>query len=470
MRCLITVRGLKCGVNNCAIELNLGPTKAAAAMRGALVLAVFSALLAAVVLPANAQTETVLYSFSGTPSDGANPYAKPVFDGANLYGTTYGGGAYGYGTVFKLDPSGTETILHSFDFNGSDGYYPYASLVLGEKGILYGTTELGGAYGQGTVFEVKPTRDGSTAAILHSFDLNGTDGADPFATLILDKVGNLYGTTYAGGGYSSGAVFELAPSGTETILHSFDFNGSDGYYPNASLVLDGEGNLYGTTTYGGAYGCAEDGCGTVFELTPSGNETILHSFGASGDGSGPYGHLVRHNGNLYGTSTEGGAYNYYGTVFELKLYRGKWTETILHSFENNGTDGVNPPADLVFDKNGNLYGTTNGGGAYNYGTVFELSPPSSSGSSWTETILWSFGNGTDGRYPEGGLVFDTEGNLYGTTGYGGVYGRSGGGRGYGTVFKVTPSEGGSEVESAQISGVLRPVRRFHPQQTTNSGP
>jgi uncharacterized repeat protein (TIGR03803 family) len=438
MRCLVTVRGLKCGVNNCAIELNLGPTKPAAAMRGALRLAVFSALLVAAVLPAHAQTETVLHSFSGTPNDGTNPFATPVFDGRNLYGTTYGGGAYGYGTVFKLEPSGTETIVHSFDLNGADGYYPLASLVLGEKGILYGTTELGGAYGQGTVFEVTPTKNGSTEAILHSFDQNGTDGAEPFGSLIFDKERNLYGTTYSGGDYGDGTVFELAPSGTETILHSFDFNGSDGYYPDASLVLDGKGNLYGTTTYGGPYGCAEDGCGTVFELTPSGEETILHSFGDSGDGSSPYGRLVRNKGNLYGTTTEGGAYTYYGTVFELTLSHGKWTETILHSFESNGTDGVGPAADLVFDKNGNLYGTTNGGGAYNYGTVFELSPPSGSSSSWTEMILWSFGNGTDGRYPEGGLVFDTEGNLYGVTGYGGAYGRSGGGRGYGTVFKVTP--------------------------------
>src|SRR5271163_2430536 len=272
----VTVCGLRCGVNNCAVELNLGSTKPAAAMRGALTLALCSAMLVAAVLPAHAQTETVLYSFSGTPSDGAIPYATPVFDGRNLYGTTVEGGAYGYGTVFKLEPSGKETILHSFDFNGSDGYTPYASLVL-HKGILYGTTELGGEYGQGTVFEVTPTENGSTETILHSFDLNGTDGAAPFASLIFDADGNLYGTTYSGGDYGHGTVFELAPSGTETILHSFDFNGSDGYYPYASLVLLGKGNLYGTTTYGGSYGCAEDGCGTVFELTPSGQETILHS-------------------------------------------------------------------------------------------------------------------------------------------------------------------------------------------------
>jgi uncharacterized repeat protein (TIGR03803 family) len=404
-------------------------------MRGALILAVFSALLVAAVLPAHAQTETVLYSFSGTPSDGANPYAMPVFDGRNLYGTTVGGGSHGYGTVFKLEPSGIETILHSFDFDGSDGYTPYASLVL-HKGILYGTTQLGGAYGQGTVFEMTPIGNGWTETILHSFSLNGKDGAQPFASLIFDKYGNLYGTTYAGGDYSDGTVFELAPSGTETILHSFAFNGSDGYFPYASLIMGG--NLFGTTTYGGLYGCAGDGCGTVFELTLSGKETILHSFGGSGDGSGPYGRLVRDTkGNLYGTTTAGGAYNY-GMVFELTLSHGKWTETILHSFQSDGTDGIDPAEGLVFDKSGNLYGATNGGGVYNYGAVFKLSPPSGGSSSWAEMILWSFGNGIDGRYPEGGLVFDNEGNLYGVTGYGGANGRSGGGRGYGTVFKVTP--------------------------------
>ena len=237
--------------------------------------------------------ETVLYSFAGAPSDGANPWVTPVFDKkGNLYGATVGGGAYNYGTLFELTPSHgkwTETILHSFDSNGSDGYTPYAGLVLDKQGNLYGTTQLGGAHGQGTVFEMMPTKNGWTQTILHSFDPNGTDGTEPFDSLVFDKEGNIYGTTYEGGNYNHGTVFELTPSGTETILHSFAFNWSDGYYPYAGLVLDEKGNLYGTTTYGGPYG--EYGCGTIFELTPSGTETILHSFGASGDGSNPYGRL-----------------------------------------------------------------------------------------------------------------------------------------------------------------------------------
>ena len=430
MRRSVVVCGPTCSLNNSAIELNLRVTKPAGATRGMLTLVVFAALLVAAGLQAHAQTETVLYSFAGAPSDGANPWVKPAFDEkGNLYGTTLGGGAYNYGSVYKLEPSGTETILHSFDSDGSDGYSPYAGLV-SDNGIIYGATQLGGAYGQGTVFELTPTKNGWTETILHSFALNGTDGAEPFAGLVLDKEGNLYGTTYEGGEYNQGTVFKLTPSGTETILHSFDFNGLDGYYPDGTLVLDGKGNLYGTTTYGGPYGCNEDGCGTVFELTPSGKERILHSFGASGDGSNPYGSLVPDKmGNLYGTTDLGGAYNY-GTVFELTLSHGTWTETILHSFDNNGTDGTDPAAGLVFDANGNLYGTTIGGGAYNYGTVFELSPPSGGSGLWAETILWSFGSGTDGHYPEASLIFHKDGNLYGTTSYGGAYG--------GTLFVLTP--------------------------------
>jgi len=237
------------------------------------------------------QTETVLYSFANS-SGGTNPrYVTPVLDtNGNLYGTTNYGGAHGYGTVFKLTPSGTETILHSFDVNGTDGAYPVASLVM-YKGNLYGTTVEGGTYNiDGTVFELKHMTTGWTETILHTFGASG-DGSQPYCALTLDTTGNLYGTTYYGGAYSYGTVFKLTPSGTETILHSFDVNGRDGANPIAGVVMY-MGNLYGTTEYGGAYGY-----GTVFELTPSGTERILHSFDLNGrDGAYPVAGLVVYRG------------------------------------------------------------------------------------------------------------------------------------------------------------------------------
>ena len=264
-----------------------------------------------------------------------------------------------------------------------------------------------------------PPAHGQTETVLYSF-ANSPDGANPrYVRPVLDTSGNLYGTTEYGGAYGYGTVFKLTPSGTKTILHSFDPNGTDGAYPVASLVMY-KGHLYGTTVEGGTYGID----GTVFELTHTTKgwtETILHSFGAGGDGSQPYSVLTFDKlGNFYGTTNVGGAYSY-GTVFKLTP---SGTETILWSF-GNGTDGANPLAGVVLDRNGNLYGTTEYGGAYNQGTVFKLTP------SGTETILWSFGNGTDGAYPVAGLVMYT-GNLYGTTANGGAYGD-------GTVFEVTPS-------------------------------
>jgi uncharacterized repeat protein (TIGR03803 family) len=378
---------------------------------------------------ARAQTEAVLYSFANSP-DGATPnYVTPVFDkDGNLYGTTAYGGAYGFGTVFELSPSGTETILHSFNFNGTDGNYPYSGLVLDKKGNLYGTTTNGGTYALGTVFKLASS---GTETILWSFG-SGTDGHLPQNGLVLDSNGDLCGTTPSGGTYNEGTVFELKRSGKrETILHSFDFNGTDGYVPHASLVRDKEGNLYGTTIYGGAYCGYEGGCGTVFEVTVSGTETILHSFDYNGtDGTNPYASLIMDKeGNLYGTTSYGGTYNW-GTVFELTQSGTEWTEKVLYSFGQVVGDGRYPYAGLIMDKKGNLYGTTVNGGTYNScatgcGTVFKLAL------SGAETVLHSFGASGDGQNPQGGLVSDKEGNLYGTTSGGGAFS-------YGTVFKVTP--------------------------------
>ncbi|MGB8886055.1 MAG: choice-of-anchor tandem repeat GloVer-containing protein [Candidatus Korobacteraceae bacterium] len=394
-------------------------------------------------------TETVLHSFNYNGVDGAYPYTALIFDGSGkLYGTTYEGGMHGDGAVFELAPNGsggwTETILHSFNYNGADGANPYASLIFDHAGNLYGTTSYGGIHYVGAVFELSPNGSGGwTETILHSFNFNGTDGYYPYAGLISDAAGNLYSTTYYGGRYTVGTMFELSPNGsggwTEKTPYSFDYNGTDGAYPEAGLISDAAGNFYGTTSSGGIYDA-----GTVFELSPNGSggytHKLLYSFGNGTDGSYPYAGLVLDgSGNLYGTTSYGGIHYYYGTVFELSPNgSGGWTETLLHSFNYNGSDGAYPYAGLIRDGSGNLYGTTESGGIHGYGTVFEFTPNGSGG--WTETILHSFNYNTgDGNYPQAGLILDGAGNLYGTTESGGIHG-------YGTVFELSP-HGGSWTET-----------------------
>jgi uncharacterized repeat protein (TIGR03803 family) len=342
----------------------------------------------------------------------------------NLYGTTLYGGTSGVGTVFELSPSGTETVRHSFAASHTDGHYPYAGLLMDTTGNLYSTAQSGGAKGLGTVFKLSPN---GTETLLYSFCVLAgcADGYHPRAGLIMDTKGNLYGTAFDGGAYDAGAVFELSPSGTETVLHSFcqQMGCPDGYYPQAGLVMDTNGNLYGTTLYNGAYGG-----GTVFKISSDGTATTFYNFcTATGCKNGRYpqaGLILDTNGNLYGTTYGGGAYGK-GTVFELSP---SGAETVLHSFcaKTGCPDGSHPRADLVMDTAGNLYGTTYDGGTNSVGAVFKLSP------NGTETVLHSFAaNGSDGTHPYAGLVMDTVGHLYGTT-------YSGGANGYGTVFKVTP--------------------------------
>jgi len=410
-----------------AISQSLDCAIFAAWTRGALTMAVLCLLLIVGFQPAEAQTETVLYSFcaqTGCP-DGSNPRADLVMDTAgNLYGTTLYGGTSGVGTVFELSPSGTETVRHSFAASHTDGHYPYAGLLMDTTGNLYGTAQSGGAKGLGTVFKLRPN---GTETLLYSFCVLAAcaDGYHPRAGLIMDTKGNLYGTSFDGGAYDAGAVFELSPSGTETVLHSFcqQMGCPDGYYPQAGLVMDTNGNLYGTTLYNGAYGG-----GTVFKISSDGTATTLYNFcTATGCKNGRYpqaGLILDTNGNLYGTTYGGGAYGK-GTVFELSP---SGAETVLHSFcaRAGCPDGSHPRADLVMDTAGNLYGTTYDGGTNSVGTVFKLSP------NGTETVLHSFAaNGSDGTHPYAGVVMDTMGHLYGTT-------YSGGANGYGTVFKVTP--------------------------------
>ncbi|PYT52595.1 MAG: hypothetical protein DMG43_11255, partial [Acidobacteria bacterium] len=269
---------------------------------------------AATLAQAQAPTFTVLYSFMGSP-DGNGPYlAALILDKAgNLYGTTNAGGtgtcslgrigpSPGCGTVFKLDTAGNETVLHSF--TGSDGSGPAASLIMDTAGNLYGTTSSGGSASVGTVFKIDTS---GNQTVLHSFA--GSDGSGPDAGLIMDNAGNLYGTTSSGGSASVGTVFKIDTSGNETVLYNFK-GGTDGARPEAGLIMDQAGNLYGTTLAGGTGTCSylSSGCGTIFKLDTSGNETVLHSFtGSPGDGANPFAALILDGaGNLYGTTLAGG--------------------------------------------------------------------------------------------------------------------------------------------------------------------
>jgi uncharacterized repeat protein (TIGR03803 family) len=376
--------------------------------------AVTIALALAIVLVSavtiQAQTYKVLYNFTGG-ADGGYPFANLIQDSkGNLYSTTYSAGTSGYGTVFKLTKTGKETVLYSFT-GGSDGGYPYSGLVRGPTGILYGTTSYSSSY-DGTVYSLAPKTGKET--VLYSFT-GGTDGGYPYAGLVQDSKGNLYGTTDYGGASDYGTVFEVAPkTRTETVLHSFGF--SDGAYPMAGLVRDSKGNLYGVNEIGGTYDA-----GTVFMVDSTGTETVLYNFTGGDDGAYPiYGYLARDSaGNLYGTTWNGGA-SYAGTVFKVTP-AGK--ETVLYSF-GGGTDGGYPMAGLVRDSKGNLYGTTGSGGASGNGTVFKV------GKNGQETVLHSF-DYSDGAFPYSGLLRDGKGTLYGTAYYGGTHG-------YGVVFEVTP--------------------------------
>ncbi|HXY07652.1 MAG TPA: choice-of-anchor tandem repeat GloVer-containing protein [Terriglobales bacterium] len=314
----------------------------------------------------------------------------------------------------------TLTVLYSFS-GGEDGANPFAGLIMDRDGNLYGTTTGGGSSRAGTVFKVD--RSGNET-VLHSFA--GPDGAVPLAGLVMDRDGNLYGTTAFGGSSfidnvidsGNGTVFKVDTQGNETVLHRF-MNVPDGVEPSAGLIMDRDGNLYGTTTGGGA-----SGGGTVFEVDRSGNETVLHSF-AGPDGADPFGSLLMdRDGNLYGT-TAGGGSSTWGTVFKLDT-SGK--ETVLHNFTNT-PDGAAPRAGLVRGKEGNLYGTTIVGGSSGYGTVFTVDRFGD------ETVLHSF-SGVDGAVPFADLIIDRHGNLYGTTTFGGSMFVANVFNGFGTVFKV----------------------------------
>ena len=379
---------------------------------------------------AQSVTETVLHSFAGTPSDGANPFTGLISDSAgNLYGTTFHGGANNLGTIFKLDTSNNLTVLHSFAGTPSDGGNPGGPVILDSAGNLYGTTYHGGANNLGTIFKLDTSNN---LMVLHSF--SGPDGAMPSTWLIFDSAGNLYGTTSGRGANNQGTIFKLNTSNNNfTVLYNFGTSTGNGANITGGLVFDAAGNLYGTTL-GGSGNCAAGGCGTVFKLDTSNKYTLLHSFSGP-DGDAPVGLIIDGHGNLYSTTLAGGA-NGAGNIFKLDTNN---NFTVLYSFTTQPTAAFGR---LIMDGAGNLYGTTFYGGStstcapYSCGTVFKLD------TSNAFTTLYSFGaSPTDGVNPIAGLIFDSAGNLYGTT-------RDGGGTscpnlagpgGCGAVFKLALS-------------------------------
>jgi uncharacterized repeat protein (TIGR03803 family) len=407
----------------------------------------FLVALSAFAAPSlQAQTFTVIYAFQGGPNDGSEPAAPPVRDAqGNLYGTTGAGGTKDWGTVYKIAASGTETLLHSFT-GGADGVTPTTGLVRDAQGNLYGMTYTGGSTncfdggGCGAVYELSPSQNGWTETILYAFH-GGKDGALPGdGTLALDTDGNLYGTTLYGGGSpwpnGGGVVFKLTKTSKgweEQTLYAFSPD-SDGTSPSpyGGVILDSAGNIYGTTYYGGSYGL-----GSVFKIDPSGAETVLYNFTGGADGADPMGALVLDGaGNLYGATPFGGDLSCLalyplgcGTVFKVDP---SGTETVLHTFVGPPHDGDGPSAPLVLDNAGNLYGTAGGGNSKTCrdtnqqpsgcGVIFEVNPAGK------ETILYNFSAGESGTDPIGPVgVVRYGGSLYGATFQGGN----------GAVFKFT---------------------------------
>jgi uncharacterized repeat protein (TIGR03803 family) len=404
---------------------------------------------------AEAQSYTVIHNFTGG-ADGAYPVAGLTIDIAgNLYGTACcyggGGGGYGAGTVFELKhpgPGWVLTPLHQFAGGDDDGGYPAGRVALASDGTLYGTTQLHGGsacggVGCGTVFHLTPPAPAPNALgnpawneiLLYRF-AGGSDGAYPSGDLTFDQSGNIYGTTENGGNGGYGVIYQLTPAGgswTETVLYSP--RGGNGAYPKSGVVFDRSGNLYGVFS-----GLGPHRNGSVYELSPSGfgwTEQTVYAFTGGSDGGVPVGGLILDaSGNLYGTTQSGGSGGG-GTVFELTPGHDGWTFKTIYSISSCGWCG--PSGALIMDAAGNLYGTIQGDAAVPgsgvYGSVFKLTP---SGGGWVYTSLHDFTGGADGANPFGSLVFDANGNLYGTARNGGSVGCPPYGYGCGVVFEITP--------------------------------
>lgn len=369
-------------------------------------------------------TYNLLYEFRGKPSDGTRPITSLILVSGNAYGTTFLGGTNNVGTIYELLSGSRDNVLHSFTGgSGYDGAFPYASLI-DVSGTLYGTTYEGGQHNRGTFFSISP--NGTNYKKLYDFGKGATDGVIPEAGLI-NVSGTLYGTTLEGGVYGFGTIFSITTSGAEKVLHSFGY-GKDGAFDGSvsSGLTNVNGTLYGTTTNGGEYNW-----GTFYRISPYGtNYNKLFDFGKNLDGKVPFAALIDVKGTLYGTTFKGGSecpkIEGCGTVFSITT---KGAENVLHSFAGGADDGAHPEAGLTY-MGGTLYGTTVGGGRYDsVGTIFRITT-----SGTMEKVLHSFGDGTDGSNPEAGMITDVVshvGILVGTTSAGGAYGK-------GTVFYLIP--------------------------------
>ncbi len=390
---------------------------------------------------------TTLYSFTNGV-DGSQPYAGLALGGdGNFYGTCFEGGAYDFGSVFKITPGGVLTPLHPFSFGDGDG--PTAGLAQGSDGNFYGTTSYGGTdypfYG--TVFQI--SSNGAFNS-LYSFT-NGADGASPSAGLTQGANGAFYGTTLNGGSNGCGTVFQITSAGALTALYSFT-NGVDGSQPRTALALAGDGSFYGTAYYGGTAGQ-----GVVFHLTAAGALTPLYSFTNGGDGANPLGQLAQGtNGLLYGTASAGGA-DGFGTVFDMTA---GGVFNVLYAF-TNGSDGAYPEAGLTLGSDGNFYGATSSGGPCGNGGVFKITPQGAL------TALYLFTGGNDGSSSCAMLAQGSDGDLYGTTQYGGADGE-------GVVFKINPFSTApvltSITQSAGTIGITwtgLPGKSYQAQYATN---
>ncbi len=368
-----------------------------------------------------ASSGKLIYSFAGG-TDGEYTDTELVIDSAgNLYGTSVQGGIYGGGTVFQVTPAGIHTVLYNFT-GGPDGGEPYKGVTLDAQGNLYGTAVTGGGGscegGCGVVFELTNSGGVWSQSVIHTFT-GGKDGSGPGSPVTIDRYGNVYGTTPTGGADEMGVVYQLRPSATGgwtfTLVHTFT-GGEDGGGGSASQLLIAGGNLYGVCTVGGA-----NGFGMVYELSPNHGKwqlTTLYAFKDQPDGALPYGGVIPDNqGNLYGTTYYAGA-NDLGTVYKLTHSNGSWTESVLYSFKG-GTDGASPISSLVADTKGNLYGTTSDGGAASCscGVIFKMTRGASA--SWTESVAYRFPGTPAPGFAYNGLVRDPAGSLYGATVHGG---------------------------------------------------